>query len=88
MVNNLAASAEDLGSISGSGRFRRRKWQPTPVSLPGKFHGQRNLAGLHFMGSQRSDTAEHTGMKVASRHEKYFKMVKWGVLSYVNFFLS
>jgi len=22
----------------------RRKWQPTPVFLPGKFHGQRNLA--------------------------------------------
>ena len=22
-----------------------RKWQPTPVFLPGKFHGQRNLAG-------------------------------------------
>jgi len=25
----------------------RRKWQPTPVFLPGKFHGQRNLAGYH-----------------------------------------
>ena len=23
----------------------RRKWQPTPVFLPGKFHGQRWLAG-------------------------------------------
>ena len=22
-----------------------RKWQSTPVFLPGKFHGQRNLAG-------------------------------------------
>ena len=22
-----------------------RKWQPTPVLLPGKFHGQRNLEG-------------------------------------------
>jgi len=22
----------------------RRKWQPTPVFLSGKFHGQRNLA--------------------------------------------
>ena len=77
MVNNLAASAGDLGSIPGLGRFRRRKWQPIPLFLPGKFHGQRNLAGLQFMGSQRSDTTEHTGIKVASRHEKYFKMVKW-----------
>ena len=23
----------------------RRKWQPTPVFLPGKFHGQRSLVG-------------------------------------------
>ena len=23
----------------------RRAWQPTPVFLPGEFHGQRNLAG-------------------------------------------
>ena len=24
---------------------RRRKWQPTPVFLPGKSHGQRSLVG-------------------------------------------
>ena len=23
----------------------RREWQPTPVSFPGEFHGQRSLAG-------------------------------------------
>ena len=23
----------------------RREWQPTPVSLPGELHGQRNLVG-------------------------------------------
>ena len=33
----------------------RRKWQPTPVLLPGKSHGQRSLAGYSplSMGSQR-----------------------------------
>ena len=31
----------------------RRKWQPTPVPLPGKLHGQRSLDGLQSMGSQR-----------------------------------
>ena len=31
----------------------RREWLPTPVFLPGKFHGQRSLAGLQSMGSQR-----------------------------------
>ena len=37
-----ACKAGDPGSIFGSGR---RKWQPTPVFLPGKSHGQRILAG-------------------------------------------
>jgi len=31
----------------------RRKWQPTPVFLPGKSHGQRSLAGVQSMGLQR-----------------------------------
>jgi len=30
-----------------------RKWQPTPIFLPGKFHGLRNVAGYRWMGSQR-----------------------------------
>ena len=34
----------------------RRKWQPTPVLLPGKLHGQSSLAGYKPMGSQRSQT--------------------------------
>ena len=38
--------AGDVGSIPGSGRSPwRRKWQPTPVFLPGKSHGQRSLVG-------------------------------------------
>ena len=32
--------------------FWRRKWQPTPVVLPGESHGQRSRAGLQPMGSQ------------------------------------
>ena len=31
----------------------RKKWQPTPVLLPGEFHGQRGPGGLEFTGSQR-----------------------------------
>ena len=33
----------------------RGKQQPTPVSLPGKSHGQRSLGGLQSMGSQELD---------------------------------
>ena len=28
-----------------------RKWQPTPVFLPGESHGQGNPSGLQSMGS-------------------------------------
>jgi len=35
-----------------------RKWQPTPISLPGKFHGQRSLAGYCPCGHKESDITE------------------------------
>ena len=38
--------AGDRGSIPESGKILwRRKWQPTPVFLPGESYGQRSLAG-------------------------------------------
>ena len=39
---------------------RRRKWQPTPVFLPGESHGQRSLAGYSPKGHKESDTTEAT----------------------------
>ena len=36
----------------------RRKWQPTPVFLPGKSHGQRSLVGYSPRGRKESYTAE------------------------------
>ena len=36
----------------------RRKWQPTPVFLPRKSHGQRSLAGYSPWGSKESDTTK------------------------------
>ena len=36
----------------------RRKWQPTPVFLPGKSHGRRNLVGYSFHGVAESDMTE------------------------------
>ena len=37
-----------------------RKQQPTPILLPGKFHGQRNLAGYSPWGHKELDITEHT----------------------------
>ena len=36
----------------------RRKWQPTPVFLPGEFQGQRSLVGHSPQGHKESDTTE------------------------------
>ena len=36
----------------------RRKWQPTPVFLPGESHGQRSLAGCSPWGHKESDMTE------------------------------
>ena len=37
----------------------RRKWQPTPVSLPGKSHGQRSMASYSPWDHKESDRTEH-----------------------------
>ena len=36
----------------------KRKWQPTPVFLPGESHGRRNLVGYSSRGRKESDTTE------------------------------
>ena len=36
----------------------RRKWQLTPVFLPGEFHGRRSLLGYSPWGRNKSDTTE------------------------------
>ena len=38
--------------------IRRRQWHPTPVLLPGKFHGPRSLVGYSPWGPEESDTTE------------------------------
>ena len=39
-------------------------WQPTPVLLPGKFHGQRSLVGYSPWGRKESDTTEQLHFNV------------------------
>ena len=40
----------------------RRKWQPTPVFLPGESHGQRSLVGYSTWGLKESDMTEQLSM--------------------------
>ena len=61
VVKNPAANARATGD-----RFDPRvgkcpggrKWQSTPVVLPGKSHGQRNLAGYSPWGLKELDVTE------------------------------
>ena len=47
----------------------RKKWQPSPVFFPGKFHGQRSLVGYGPWGRKESDMTEHTQARVQRRSE-------------------
>ena len=38
----------------------RRKWQPTPVFLPGESQGRGSLVGCHLRGRTESDTTDVT----------------------------
>ena len=57
VVKNPSANAGDMGWEDLNpwvGKISwRRKWQLTPVFLPGKSHGQRDLAGYSSWESQR-----------------------------------
>ena len=56
----------------------RREWQPTPVFLPGEFHGQRSLVGYSPWDWKESDTTEQLTLRVPAlvnqteynRHQK------------------
>ena len=46
------------GACSAFPSIWSRKWQPAPVFLPGKFHGQRSLVGYSPWGHKESDLTE------------------------------
>ena len=55
-VDHSSIRAWDLKSY----RDGRRKWQPTPVFLPGESQGQRSLVGCRLWGRTESDTTDAT----------------------------
>ena len=73
----------------------RRKWQPTPVLLPGESHGQRSLADYCLWGPKESDRTErlnhhhHCVLGMQSSQIRYnahlidrqrHSEVEWGIL--------
>ena len=47
----------------------RRKWQSTPILLPGKSHGQRSLVGYSPWGRKESDMTEWLHFALASMQD-------------------
>ena len=61
-VHGVAKSRDDWATSLLFFTFlqRRRKWQPTPIFLPGESQRQRSLVGCRLWGCTESDTTEAT----------------------------
>ena len=63
VIKNPSANAGDIGDSGFNPSVGKipwsRKWQPTPVFLPRKFHGQRRLVGYSPWGGKELDMSEN-----------------------------
>ena len=59
-VRGVMKSQTRLSDFTFTFTHWRRKWQPTPVSLPGESQGQGSLVGCRLWGRTESDTTEAT----------------------------
>ena len=73
-------NARDTGDVGLIPEVRkipwRRKWQPTPVFLPGKSHGQRTLVGYSPRGHKELDTTKHACTVIACPEFQLFAVPK------------
>ena len=75
MVQNLPAMQETVFN-SWVGKIPwKRAWQPTPVFLPGKSHGQRGLEDYSPKGHER------VGHKLATKQQNvYIYLIRFAIL--------
>ena len=59
-VHGVAMSRTHLSDFTFTFMHWRRKWQPTPVFLPGESKGRGSLVGCRLWGRTESDTTEVT----------------------------
>ena len=55
----------------------RRKWQPTPVFLPGESQGQGSLVGCCLWGRAELDTTEATQQQQQQQREAWVRSLGW-----------
>ena len=58
MVKTVPAMQETRVPSLGWEDPRRREWLPSPIFLPGEFHGHRSLAGYSPWACKESNTTE------------------------------
>ena len=88
MVKNLPAMQETHSWSLGQEDPLERKWQRTPVFLPGEFHGQRRLVGYSPWGHKESDMTEQLTLSFSLSYSilSYFKIMA-GILSAIQYIL-
>ena len=73
----------DLGLIPGLGRCPwRRERRPTPVFLPGEFHGQRSLAGYSPWSCKELDMTEWLSLTHSLTHSEILLWTSSLLLTY------
>ena len=70
MVKRLPTLRETRIESLGQEDPLEKKWQPTPVLLSGKPHGQRSLVGYSPWGRKESDTTESLHFTSLTRMKK------------------
>ena len=84
-------TTERLHFLSFYSSFWRRKWQPTPVFLPGESHGWRGLVGYSPWGCKESDMTKqvtHTQRDISASQEKPLSCMVMMFLGVTNWYLS
>ena len=74
VVKNLPANAGNKVLIPGLGRSPEEEWQPTPVLLPGKSHGQRSLVGYSLCDLKESDNNNNNNNRTLHKYANIFIM--------------
>ena len=101
LVKNSPANARDLRDVFDPwvGKIPwRREWQPTPVFLPGKSHGQRSLVGyrvsktklkrLSICFKETQNCVFYMPLKEGCRSEGMFTAPEYTPVSAVECFTS
>ena len=60
IVHGVTKSGTRLSNFTFTFMHLRRKWQPTPVFLPGESQGQGSLVGCRLWGRTESDSTKAT----------------------------